>query len=44
MEKDGSLKFIGKGLYENTNGCDPDYLINEFTNDGRGVYVQVICL
>lgn len=41
MEKDGSLKFIGKGLYENTNGCDSDYLINEFINDGRGVYVQL---
>lgn len=41
MEDEGTLKFIGKGLYENLNGCDSDYLINEFTNNGKGVYVNI---
>lgn len=41
MEHDGKLISIGKGLYENPYGLDSQYIITEFTNTGRGVYVDV---
>ena len=41
MEHEGKLVPIGKGLYKNPYGFDSQYIINEFTNAGRGVYVDV---
>ena len=41
MEHEGLLKSIGKGLYENINGYDSDYLINEFVNNDKGVFIDV---
>ena len=41
MEHEGKLMSIGKGLYENPYGLDSQYIITEFTNAGRGVYVDV---
>lgn len=40
-EKEGILKCIGKGLYEYLDGEDSDYLINEFTNNGKGCYIDL---
>ena len=41
LEHKGLLKSICKGIYENINGYDSDYLKNEFVNNDKGVFVDI---